>query len=113
VAWHLLSGGNDVTLSDFGSVPGRGIDRNNDDAMVGFSADGKYVAFVNTFTNTAGTTQRAAPLQIFQVSDHKLVYSRTDGTMATWASTRATLYFRTNEGVKSWDPQNQVRPVVF
>lgn len=97
VAWHVLSAAGDVTLSDLGSIPARDADPNNDDAMVGFSADGKYVAIEQTFSHTA--TEPG----IVRLSDHKLVYSRTDGTMATWASTGATLYYRTTSGVLSWD----------
>jgi hypothetical protein len=109
VAWHLRSSAGDVTLSRLGSVPGRGVDGNNDDAMVGFSADGKYVALENTFT----TQTPAAPrFQIVRLSDHKLVYSRTDGTMATWAGTGASLYFRTTLGVLAWNPTSGARVVV-
>jgi hypothetical protein len=60
VAWHVLSGGSDVTLSDLGSIPGRGVDPYNDDAMVGFSADGKYVALEQTFSN-AGSAPGQPP----------------------------------------------------
>jgi len=112
VAWHLLSAAGDVTLSDLGSIPGRGVDANNDDAMVGFSADGKYVALEQTFT-TAASAPGQPPFQIVRVSDHKLVYSRTDGTMATWARTGATLYYRTKAGVQLWDPTTGTKTVVF
>jgi Tol biopolymer transport system component len=110
VAWHLLSAAGDVTLSDLGSVPGRGVDRNSDDAMVGFSADGKYVALENTFSSAAGA---ARPFQIVRLSDRKLVYSRTDGTMATWGRSGATFYFRTTRGTESWDPTNGAKVVTF
>ena len=109
VGWHLRSSAGDVTLSLLGSVPGRGVDGNNDDAMVGFSADGRYIALENTFT----TQTAAAPrFQIVRLSDRKLVYSRTDGTMATWAGSGASLYFRTTAGVLAWDPNNGARVVV-
>jgi hypothetical protein len=110
VAWHLLSAAGDVKLSDLGSIPGRGVDANNDDAMVGFSAEGKYVALENTFSNATGA---AKPFQIVRLADNKLVYSRTDGTMATWGRTGATFYFRTNAGVESWDPTAGLKTVVF
>ncbi len=100
VAWHLLSAAGDVKLSDLGSIPGRGVDANNDDAMVGFSAEGKYVALENTFSNATGA---AKPFQIVRLADNKLVYSRTNGTMATWGSNGATFYFRTTVGVEAWD----------
>lgn len=112
VAWHLLSAAGDVTLSNLGSIPGRGVDANNDDAMVGFSADGKYVALEQTFTTAAGAPGQP-PFQIVRVSDHKLVYSRADGTMATWARRGATLYYRTKAGVESWDPTTGTKIVTF
>ena len=111
VAWHVLSGGSDVMLSDLGSIPGRGVDPYNDDAMVGFSADGKYVALEQTFSN-AGSAPGQPPFQIVRLSDHKLVYSRTDGTMATWAGNSVSLYFRTSAGVEDWDPTTGTRLAV-
>jgi hypothetical protein len=110
VTWHLLSAAGDVTLSDLGSVPGRGVAPNSDDAMVGFSADGKYVALENTFSNASSA---ARPFQIVRLSDRKLVYSRTDGTMATWGRTGATFYFRTTKGMESWDPIGGTKVVTF
>lgn len=103
VAWHLLSPAGDVKLSDLGSIPGRGVEPNNDDAMVGFSADGKYVALEQTFSSAASAPGQA-PFQIVRLSDHKLVYSRTDGTMAAWGTYGATFYFRSNLGAESWVP---------
>jgi hypothetical protein len=101
VAWHVLSSAGDVVLSDLGSIPGRGVDPNSDDAMVGFSADGQYVALEHTFN---GSPAKAAPFQVFRLLNHKLVYSRTDGTMATWATGAGQrLYFRTSSGVEAWD----------
>lgn len=109
VAWHLLSAAGDVTLSRFGPVPGRDVNAESDDAMTGFSADGQYAALENTFTGP-GTV--APPFQIVRMSDHKLVYSRQDGTMATWTGSGAHLYFRTIAGVESWDPKAGVQLVV-
>jgi hypothetical protein len=113
VAWHVLSAAGDVTLSRLGSVPGRGVDANNDDAMVGFSADGKYVALEQTFSNVGNGTGQAAPFQIIRLLDRKLVYSRPNGTMATWAGgSGASLYFRTSLGVEAWDAATGARVVV-
>ena len=111
VAWHVLSAAGDLTLSDLGSIPGRGIAAASDNAMVGFSTDGRYVALEHTFNPTSGVA-KAAPFQVVRLSDHKLVYSRTDGSMAVWASTGATLYFRTSLGVESWVPGNATAVVV-
>jgi hypothetical protein len=109
VTWHVLSAAGDVTLSRFGPIPGRGINPDSDDAMTGFSADGQYVALEHTFS---GSETATPPFQIVRLSDHKLVYSRKDGTMATWAGAGARLYFRTVAGVESWDPKAGVQVVV-
>jgi dipeptidyl aminopeptidase/acylaminoacyl peptidase len=105
VKWHLLSAAGDKVLASLGTVPGRGVNLDNDDAMVGFSADGQYVAVEETFT------AQAPPIQIVRLSDLKSVYTRADGTMATWAATSARFYFRTTGGVLVWDPTGKVQPV--
>ncbi len=106
VAWHMLSAAGDVELSRLGSIPGRGVDPNNDDAMVGFSADGDYVALEETFTKNGSATGQVAPLQVIRLADNQRVYSRTEGTMATWSGSEASLYYRTSSGVEVWDPTN-------
>jgi hypothetical protein len=114
VAWHVLSAAGDVILSNLGSVPGRGVSPNYDDAMVGFSADGKYVALEQTltYTGTSAPAGKTAPFQVVRLSDRKVVYSRMNGTMATWAGTGARLYYRTTAGVELWDPTSGPQIVV-
>lgn len=112
VEWHLLSAAGDVKLSDLGSIPGRGVDPNSDDAMVGFSADGKYVALENTFSNSTGAAGQAPPFQVIRISDKKLLYSRTAATMAVWRVVGETLYFRTTAGVEYWDAEHGSHVVV-
>jgi len=51
VKWHILSAAGDKTLTSLGTVPARGVSLDNDDAMVGFSEDGQYVAVEETFTD--------------------------------------------------------------
>ena len=109
LAWHVLSVAGDTTLSRLAPVPGRGISTDSDDAMTGFSADGQYVALVQTFS---GTDAGAPSFQIVRLSDHALVYSRRDGTMAVWEGAGARLFFRTLAGVESWDPKAGVQLVV-
>lgn len=106
VKWHLLSAAGDKVLASLGAVPGRGVSADNDDAMVGFSADGQYVAVEETFTTTG-----VSPIQIIRLSDGKMVYSRTDGTMATWGASGARFYFRTSAGVQAWEPTGKVQSV--
>lgn len=115
LAWHLLSASGDRTLSSLGPVRGGGINTDNDDGMVGFSADGQYVAVEETVTAGYKSTVAgpAPPLQVVRVADAKLVYSRTDATMAAWSAGGAQrLFFRTAAGVQSWDPTGQVHGVV-
>lgn len=107
--WHLLSGGGDRVLSTLGKIQARGVSPDNDDAMVGFSADGQYVAVEETFTGGGAGT--APPVQVNRVSDGSLAYSRTDGTMAAWAGTGARLYFRTAAGVQAWGPTGGVATI--
>jgi hypothetical protein len=95
--WHLLSSAGDRLLFDLGAVPGRGVNPDNDDLFIGFSADGQYVAVEQTFA--PGT-----PIRVSHVSDGSVAYTRTDGTMAQWAGAGARLYFRTSSGVQSWAP---------
>jgi hypothetical protein len=101
VTWHVRSAAGDVVLSRLGSIPGRSVDPNNDDAMVGFSADGLYVSLEETLGS-----QGNAPFEVMHLADHQLVYSRTDGTMATWSRSGARLFYRTTSGVETWDPTN-------
>jgi len=102
--WHMLSAAGDRKLLDLGTIPGRDVDPNGDDATVGFSADGQFVAVEQTFTQGKGATGSAPPIQVNRVSDGSVAYSRTDGTMAAWAGAGARLYFRTGAGVESWSP---------
>ncbi len=111
VKWHLLSAAGDKTLASLGTVPGRGVNLDNDDAMVGFSADGQYAAVEETFTAQKGATSGTPPIQIVHLSDLKQIYSRSDGTMGAWAATGARFYFRTSAGVMVWDPTGKVQTV--
>ena len=111
VKWHLLSAAGDKVLASLGTVPGRSVNLDNDDAMVGFSADGQYVAVEETFTTQQNATGGTPPIQIVRLSDAKTIYTRADGTMATWGATSARFYFRTTAGVSVWDPTGKVQPV--
>ena len=110
VAWHLLSASGDRTLSTLGKVPARDVNSDVDDGMVGFSADGLYVALEETFTYSykGSVIGLAPPFQVVRIADEKVVYTRTDGAMATWSAGGAHLYFRTTAGVQSWDPPGHV-----
>jgi hypothetical protein len=113
VAWHLLSASGDRILSTLGPVAARNVNLDVDDGTVGFSADGKYVALEETFTYQykGQVTGTAPPFQVVRVTDGKLIYSRTDGTMATWSAGATRLYFRAASGVMSWDASGQVATV--
>jgi hypothetical protein len=108
VAWHLLSAAGDRTLAGLGNIPSRG-GTPDDDAFIGFSADGKYVAIEQTLIG--GGAGKTPPIQVNRVSDGGIAYSRNDGTMAAWAGSGARLYFRTAAGVQAWDPASGVLTV--
>jgi hypothetical protein len=111
--WHLLSVAGDTTLSRLGPILGRDLSFDTDDVMTGFSADGQYVAMEQTFNGTdTGIPSPAPAFQVVRLSDHKLVYSRRNGSMATWSGSGVHLYFRTIAGVESWDPKAGVQLVV-
>jgi Tol biopolymer transport system component len=101
---HLFSGGGDRVVASLGAVPGRGVNPIEDDAYIGFSADGAYFALVQTFTGSGDQ------MQIRRTTDGSLVYSQAAGTMATWSSTGSRLYFRkpSSSEVDQWDPTSGV-----
>jgi len=86
VTVHLVSGGGDRVVSTLGAVPGRGINPNEDDAFIGFSPDGAYFAFEQTFTGSGDH------LDVWSRSG--AVFTQANATMATWGSTASKLYFR-------------------
>lgn len=96
MTWHILSAAGDRVLANFGTVPPRDVNGDNDDVYVGFSADGQYVAAEQSF---AGNTR----IQVNHVSDNTIAYTSTVGTMAAWAGADAKLYFRNGTGVQAWD----------
>jgi len=101
---HLLSGGGDRVVSTLGAVPGRGTNPNEDDAYLGFSPDGAYFAFVQTYSSSGDH------LQIRHTQDGSLAYSQPLGTMATWGSAGSVLYFRkpVSSVISLWDPSGVV-----
>ncbi|MEO8745342.1 MAG: hypothetical protein ABI334_02585 [Candidatus Dormiibacterota bacterium] len=101
---HVLSGGGDRVVSTLGAVPGRGVNPSEDDAFLGFSPDGAYFAFVQTFTASGDH------LQIRRTTDGSSAYSQGSGTMATWGSTGSHLYFRAPLAtvVSIWDASGGV-----
>jgi len=109
--WHVLSAAGDKVLSNLGTVGARGVDGDSDDAWVGFSADGQYVAVEETFTTQKNAATTTPPIQIVRLSDGKRMYSRADGTMATWAANGARFYFRSTAGIQLWEPTGKVQTV--
>ena len=101
---HLLSGGGDRVVATLGAVPARGVNPSQDDAFLAFSPNGEYFAFVQTFSGSGDH------VQVRRTADGSIVYSHSNGTMATWASTGNKLYFRQDSGtiVNVWDPATGV-----
>src|SRR5438105_9267088 len=106
VTWHLLSGASDKTLARLGDVPTRDWSSADDQEMVGFSADGQYVAVDGTFV-----APRTTPIRIVHVADGQPVYGG-DGTMAVWGASGARIYFRTSTGIQRWDRTGNVVTVL-
>jgi hypothetical protein len=116
---HLLSRGTDRRLATLPAVPGRGGSP-EDSNLLAFSRDDQYFALVETFTGPGSGEQ--APFQVRR-ADGTLVaaYPSSPGdltssgalsgkrTMALWAGTGSTLYFRPTDspGVEMWTPQSQ------
>jgi hypothetical protein len=73
-------------LTAFGAVPGRGANPNEDDAFIGFSPDGGYFAFGQTYTSAGD--------HLIVWSRSGVVFSQSSATMATWGTSGSKLYFR-------------------
>src|SRR6202035_2375372 len=88
-----------VEFSTPAQVLGRGGTQ-DDESLVAFSPDGKYVLVVDTAVNR---------LQAFRTSDAVQVYAAPSGgaggfrSMAVWTHTGDRFYFRNNSGVYQWD----------
>jgi len=109
--WRVRSAAGDLSLGRLGTMPGYNFNVDSDSEMVGFSADGQYVALDQSVMPQQNPYRPASLFQVVRLSDHKLVYSRTDGAMATWAANSARLYFRTSSGIQAWDPSSGVQVV--
>jgi hypothetical protein len=81
----------------FGALPGRGINPDEDDAFLGFSPDGAYFAFEQTFSGGGD--------HLVVWSRSGVVFSQPNATMATWGSSGSKLYFRQPNAsvVYAWD----------
>jgi len=77
----------------------------DDESLVAFSPDGKYVLVVDTAVSR---------LQAFRTSDAAQVYAAPSGgagglrTMAVWTHTGDRFYFRNNSGVYQWDASSGI-----
>jgi len=60
--WHLVSPSGHRILATLPAAPGRGVSANQDDSFLGFSPDGQYIAYFQTFH--VGGTGATAPDQI-------------------------------------------------
>ena len=93
---HLTTGAGDRVLATYAAVPARGVNPNEDDAFIGFSPDGAYFAFSQTFTG-------GDHLTVWSRSG--IVFTQANATMASWGSTGSKLYFRQPNGsvIYVWD----------
>lgn len=104
---HLWIRGLDRVLTTLPPVPGRGVNSDEDDTFLRFSADGQYFALFQTLAT--GGSGETAPDQIRRAADGSLVYSTSGMTMAVWASQPSRLYYRdTNGEMFRWDASTGV-----
>ena len=104
-AWHLVTQSGNRILTTLPSVPGRGVNPDEDDNFLSYSPDGQYIALVQTFHT--GGTGATAPDQVRRASDGSLLYSTSGMTMGVWASVPNRLFFRDSGGtVHRWDPSS-------
>jgi hypothetical protein len=103
-SWLQRGGGAPAALSTAAQVFGRG-GIPDDQLLVAFSHDGKYLLMVDTFVNR---------LQVFRTSDGGVAYTAPSGgaggfrTMAVWSHTADRFYFRNNSGVYLWDSSSGI-----
>lgn len=116
---HIRSAAGDAVLGTLGKDLGYNFNPNADSRMVGFSADGQYVAVdqsidlgTKPLAGGGAYLLKGSLFEVIRLSDKKVVYSRKDGTMATWAGAGAYLYFRVSSGLAEWDPIGGARVVV-
>lgn len=97
---HLRAGGKDRVLVEFGPCAGRDVGE-HDGVYVRFSASGRYVALVNSFSASTKERAPAAPesIRVFdQTGASRFVGAGSD---AVWV--RDQLYFLDASGVRRWD----------
>ena len=113
--WRLSDGAIDRLIQGLPAVYGRGGVIDYDSTMLGYSADGRYMALVTTYSfGPNAAVGEDAPFEIRDAAGHLVFSDPAAGgsasapsrgpTMATWAPTGATLYYRDQQGVWSWDP---------
>jgi hypothetical protein len=118
---HVRSAAGDAVLSTIalGNDLGYNFNPDADSRMIGVSADGHYLVVdqsIDLGTKPApgggAYLLKGSLFKVIRLSDKQVVYSRKDGTMATWAGTGAHLYFRVSSGLAEWDPIGGARVVV-
>lgn len=105
--WLKHQGKQAVSLASYKMQPGRGGGW-IDELAIRFSPSGQYFVFVHTVTIPV-------TFEIRRASDGGLVWSHPAdffsgniATKAVWARQRDRLYFRDNEGVRTWEPSGTV-----
>lgn len=93
----------------------------DDQTIVRFSPDGKYVLMVDTFVSGAAPTlEKMAEFQVLSAQNGSLIWVPPSAlgvsgskvgpyiTMAAWSQTSDRLYYRDPTGVHTWDPPKTV-----
>lgn len=115
---HLLTASGDQMLSNLGTPatadtgywPGFHGNR----AMLGFSADGQYLALDEHYTYMVQgqVVGLAPPFQVYSTADRKLAYSAPLGDWAIWSAAGHTLRLVVGMNkIQSWDPTSGVQTV--
>ena len=110
VELHLVANEDDRTIATLPPVGGRGISPDDDNLLLAFSPDDKYLAMVQTFTG--GATGGDAPFQVRRLDGSLVTGGPAGRTMATWAGSGSTLYFRDHAGVERWTAASAVSTVL-
>jgi hypothetical protein len=103
---HIRSGSQNTSIS-LNPIPGRGISR-DDEVRLEYAPDDHFLLMVDTFVGNQGVSPETGQFLVLRSGDNTVAFlppsgTSTNATMAVWARTGDTLYYRDQSGVRSWD----------
>jgi len=119
IQWHVLTTSGDRTFATLSTGGNRcyATFESPSNTFLGFSPDGRYVAFVRPPWAYNSDIVDSIPFQVRRVSDGKLVYSRSDVTVPFWLGSGAHLYFQNRNPQQNtlevWDPSGHIQTLTF